>query len=242
MGSVATKSFYTITFKKLPIILLCLLLEMIILYHCRSAQQESSSIGFSTPGIKQVAVLSFRNMTEIYGEKTSLINPISGKVFVTGKIEQSAKSLLTRLLISRISNIESYQLLPPEQAEGILSSIYEEDAKGQDERHKIMQIGRQIGADVVLVGYIYRFKDRVGGKYAVDTPASVAFDLNMISTHDGALIWSGHFDETQQSLNENLFLLSDFLKRGGVWVTAEQMAAAGLDDLVMNMPISCLKP
>ena len=104
-------------------------------------------------------MLPFRNMAKIYGEKTSLRNPISGKVFVTGNIEQNAENLLTRLLISRVSNIEFYQLIPPEQAEGVIESIYEENVKEQDERHKIMQIGRRVGADVVIVGHVYRFED-----------------------------------------------------------------------------------
>jgi hypothetical protein len=221
---------------------LCLLIEIIIFSGCRGTAPQPPVVEFDSPGIKKVLVLPFKNMSQLYGENASLRSPISGKVFVTDKVQDGAEDLMTRLLINGISNLAPYELIPPEQAEGISVSNQIKKPIKQDEKKQIPLIGRHLGADVVLVGHLYRFKERVGSKYAIDSPASVGFDINMVDTRNGKLIWSGYFDETQQSLSENLFLIGTFFKRGGTWVTAKQMASEALDDLVQDMPLPHLDP
>jgi hypothetical protein len=71
----------------------------------------------------------------------------------------------------------------------------------------------------------------------VDKPASVAFGIHFIRIADNRLIWGGHFDETQHSLSENLFKLRKFVKRGGGWLTAEQLATYGLQETMATFPL-----
>jgi hypothetical protein len=70
----------------------------------------------------------------------------------------------------------------------------------------------------------------------VQSPASVAFDIHLISVADGSSIWYGYYDETQQSLSENLFRLRLFFKRKWKWITAEEMAISALDELLETFP------
>jgi hypothetical protein len=53
---------------------------------------------------------------------------------------------------------------------------------------------------------------------------------------DGRTVWSANFDETQQSLSQNLFQLGTFLSRGGRWVTAKEMATTGLNNILEKFP------
>ncbi|MDY6954621.1 MAG: nucleoid-structuring protein H-NS, partial [Thermodesulfobacteriota bacterium] len=62
-------------------------------------------------------------------------------------------------------------------------------------------------------------------------------DIHLIRVADGRLIWVGHFDETQHSLSEDLFRWKTFLKRGGGWLTAEQLAAFGLQEVMATFPL-----
>ncbi|MBW2247657.1 MAG: hypothetical protein JRF62_10810, partial [Deltaproteobacteria bacterium] len=84
---------------------------------------------------------------------------------------------------------------------------------------------------------IFRFRERVGGKYSVDLPASVAFDIHLIRVSDGRLLWNDHFDETQRPLSENLFQLGPFLQRKARWITANEMAVSGLKDVLKSFPV-----
>lgn len=243
LGSIGAKSSHTLISIKFYLITHLLNLGMVVvLVGCHSAAQQRPVVEFDTPGIKQVLVLPFKSMPSIFGENISVRSPISDKIFVTGSVSQGAESLLSDSLLDYVSSLEYYQVIPPEKAEDVIELNREGDLKIQNERHKVTEAGRKLGADVVLVGYLYRFKERIGTNYAVDSPASVAFDINMISTHNGELLWSADFDETQQSLSENLFLIGTFIKRRGIWVTAEQMATMALDELFENMPKPRLEP
>jgi hypothetical protein len=100
----------------------------------------------------------------------------------------------------------------------------------------LVKVGREFEADGVLVSFIYRFKERRGTRYAVERPASVAFSLFLIQVPEGRIVWERHFDETQRSLNEDLFAFGTFLKRGGRWITASEMATSGLSELLETFP------
>ena len=43
------------------------------------------------------------------------------------------------------------------------------------------------------------------------------------------------FDETQQPLSENVFRLGTFLKRGGKWITVDQLAQEGVEKVVDDL-------
>jgi hypothetical protein len=96
----------------------------------------------------------------------------------------------------------------------------------------VVAAGRALDADAVLVGHIYRYIERVGGNLSVESPASVAFDLHLVRTSDGHVLWTGYFDETQKTLMEDMFDIGSFFQREGKWVTAEQMASTGLHNIM----------
>jgi len=64
----------------------------------------------------------------------------------------------------------------------------------------------------------------------------VAFDLYLMSTEEGTILWKARFDKTQFSLSENLFDLQTFLKAKGRWMTAEELAEIGLTGFVETFP------
>jgi hypothetical protein len=101
-----------------------------------------------------------------------------------------------------------------------------------------IETGRDLGADAVIVGHLYRFRERIGTQYSVEVPASVAFDIHLIGVRDGRLLWSGKFDETQQSLFEDLYQLGTFLSRRGRWITAQELAVSGLEGVLETFPAS----
>jgi hypothetical protein len=87
-----------------------------------------------------------------------------------------------------------------------------------------------------VLGYLYRFRERKGESFAVEQPASVAFEIHLIRVEDGALVWRGAFDRTQGSLMEDLLQISSFYREKGRWVTAEELAAGGLKEVLKTFP------
>jgi len=186
--------------------------------------------------IEKLLILPFKDLSSLYGKNVNVRCPLCGNVFSTGDVEIFAVDLLTNRLISIIESRKDFEIIPPGQAQGAMSVLLSGNEKALSERDILVKIGRALYADAVLVGHVYRFKDRVGMRYSVDSPASVAFDIHLIDVSKGSMLWVGHFDETQRSLDENLFQIGTFLKRKASWITAEEMAVSGLEDVLQTFP------
>jgi len=53
---------------------------------------------------------------------------------------------------------------------------------------------------------------------------------------DGKRVWDGKFDETQQSLSENLLKIGSFVRRKASWLTAEELSSVGMDEMLIRLP------
>jgi hypothetical protein len=98
-------------------------------------------------------------------------------------------------------------------------------------------MGKSLNADAVVSGTIYRFQQRIGDRISISTPASVAFAMELIRVADGRVIWNRAFDQTQSSLDKDLLKIDTFLKRGVKWLTAEELAASGLNETMASFPL-----
>ena len=185
--------------------------------------------------IGRIMVLPPLNMADIFGEDASLRSPISGKVFVTATVEPAAVSDFTVLLTRSLREQYRERVIGTSKNTLAAPELY---ASGQLRNQVIraaMELGRRNHADAVMVSYLYIFKDRVGGSLSVKTPSSVSFELNLIKTTSGRLVWTGRYSDEQKALNENLLQFGKFVSRQGRWITASQMAEEGLDMLMKRL-------
>ncbi len=179
--------------------------------------------------------MPFKDLYQVYGADTYRC-PFTGRMQLIDVVAASADDLMTEHLLISIEHRERYRPMLADRASGLIA----ERLAGQDrlstEMDYLVAAGRDYGADIILAGYLYRFKERIGSNYAAEAPASVAFSLILIDVNNGHLLWARHFNKTQKALSDNLFDLSDFIKRKGRWVTASQMALAGLEEMVSALP------
>ena len=97
-----------------------------------------------------------------------------------------------------------------------------------DDARQAARIGARSGADFALLGVLTRYREREGSALGVRTPASVAYQVLVVRTVDGAIVTADRFDYTQQPLSDNLLDLPLFLRGGGRWMTREELAGAAL--------------
>lgn len=161
--------------------------------------------------------------------------PICHTVFRKGEILHGSPQILTRLLYQKIAQKEVFELLPLEKAEEAFLQkeriLFEENIRSSS-----IEVGRELGGDFLFLGFLFRFEQRVGSSWGAERPASVAFDLHLFRLRDGRKVWSGRMDETQRPLSENLFKFPSFLRRKGRWLTAEELASVGMDEILMRLP------
>ena len=175
-------------------------------------------------------------MSLVYGENVNVRSPLSGKIFLTGEVIDGAEDILTECLITRLKTRPDFHLIQTTQDQGIISGLLDDNQNPLSDRQVAIETAKALSADAVMIGHIYRFKQRIGTRYAIKSPASVAFDTYLINVKNNAVLWSGYFDDTQRSLSENLLQFGTFLKRKGSWITAEEMARSGLEEIFRTIP------
>jgi len=141
-------------------------------------------------------------------------------------IEHEQRSLMD------LKKKDDYSLLSPDLANGVISELLAENKTGISERDLLIETGRRVQAYAVMAGYLFRFRERIGKRYAVESPASVAFDFHLIRVSDGSILWGGSYDETQRALSENVLHIGTFLTRKGQWIKADKMAKEGLNKIL----------
>jgi len=206
---------------------------------CSARHGDTSRLDtVSSETIDSILVLPFQTATgtgKREGSKT--VRCFECEYFVqTGSIEDNASQFMNDAVVSFLRNHSLIKVIPLWKAPGVSSRMLSQDLRGADKR-LLAQLGKDLGADAVFSGTIYRFRDRVGTAVSVTSPASVAFAVELVRVSDGKTIWSRPYDQTQRSLDENLFDLGFFLKSKGRWLTAEELASLGLKETLSSFPL-----
>lgn len=197
------------------------------LWSCKSSAPIIHPTG-TVAGHEKVLVLPFQNMAWLHGENLSVRSPLTGRAFMTGATSEEAPRLLMDLLISALQSTD-FQTVPSQAAPAVREALQSAAGDRRAPLRLLARTGHRLQADLVVQGYVYRFKERVGKAFAAESSASVAFGLHLIDCAEESVVWSGYFDETQQALAEDLGTIGTFFKRGGRWITAEEMAREAMD-------------
>jgi hypothetical protein len=99
----------------------------------------------------------------------------------------------------------------------------------------------RFGADAVVTGTVYRFRERSGEAMGTLQPASVGFEVKVF-TGDGKLFRSLVFDHTQVALSENALTAAQYPGGGSRWLTAEELARWGAERVVRELPLQAASP
>ena len=162
-------------------------------------------------------------------------SPISGAVFSAEPVSEEIADGLSNLLFEKLAKDSHLKWVAPREAASVFLQLASSNPTLTD-RDLYLRIGNALSAEGVMAGHVYRWREREGTDYAANRPASVAFDLYLMSARDGVILWKGRFDKTQISLSENLLDLQIFLKAKGRWMTANELAEMGLTDFVETFP------
>lgn len=100
---------------------------------------------------------------------------------------------------------------------------------------RALKLGKAVNADSVLFGEVSRFTERVGSEYGASSPAAVSISLKLVSVSRKKIVWHGEFNETQESLSENLLNFWQFWRGGPKWFSAREFAHLGVERLLEDL-------
>ncbi len=189
----------------------CLLL---LLAGCAGRQQEAEKPQEPAVAVTCIAVLP----------ATSVVNFDETISFAEAKKLRKGVQVLDRLLQEQFAGRKDIRFVSDSQLygmEGNLADNFLEQAGA---------IARRFSCNAVLETTLWRYSERVGGKYTAKEPASVTFEYRLVETDNGTVLCQGRYDEVQKSVLENLYNLKKASERGFTWVTAEELLREGLHD------------
>lgn len=199
-----------------------------------TAQAVEKNAEIAKPPMR-VAVISFQALTPGEGKGNTVICPLCGIGYSSGKILKGSEKIVEEAFVDKLHELKEVELISPDKVQSVYKRIASESLK-EPLLNILKKVGRELGADVLAVGYVYRYTERVGYEYSSEHPASVSFEIHLIKTIDGSIIWRGFFDKTQKSLMEDVFQISSFVKGGGKWMTARQLTEQGMSNIFKTFP------
>jgi hypothetical protein len=184
--------------------------------------------------VERVALLPVFKGVLTYSVQDSLTCAVCRLVEDADSNVPNADRILSEMVQKAMEKKFGYAVIHPSKVKSTYDGMPKDETK--DTPLSLAQrLGRALGATHILVGNVWRFRERVGGSMGVEAPASVAFLLHLVEVSTGAVLWKGTFNETQRSLSENIFDAPTFFKRGGKWLTAEELARDGVNELFRKM-------
>ncbi len=184
--------------------------------------------------LSRLAVLPFQEIVPDGLDARMVPCPLCESVFHTEKSVPGAEKIVEEVLMAKLGEHPQFILIPP----SVAGESYRRLAAAPQEplTEMLQKTGKELGADGVLVGYVFRYRERKGRDFSVEKPASVAFELHLVRVRDGVTVWRSSFDRTQTSFMENLSQLSYFPNWGIKWLTAKELTTEGIDEILKTFP------
>jgi hypothetical protein len=184
----------------------------------------------------RIAVVPFQ---QIFPEETGsggVRCPLCGAIFTATKAVGRPEAVVEDRFLEQLQKSKpKFSIISGERVAGIYRQISTSSLKAPL-KQVLCDVGRELGAEGIVTAYVYRFRERKGEPYAVEQPASVAFEIHLLRVEDGVIVWRGAFDRTQSSLMEDLLQVLSFYREKGRWVTAEELAEEGLEQVLKTFP------
>ena len=211
------------------------ILGFVFLVSC-AAPQEKMTSHKDLENIETIMVMPFQTMRAVDGSRFPVDCSFCNRRHTFEEVPEEASEFMTEHLKELLISDKAYRFVFPDRTDGMISRL-QPDENGIVTMSDLLALsGNATSVDAVLLGYLFRFKERVGTRYSVESPASVFFSLFLVRVADERVVWRGTFEETQQSLSENLLKIGAFIKRKARWVTAGEMAAEALENLMSTFP------
>jgi hypothetical protein len=181
-----------------------------------------------------LAVLPFL-VERIEDPARGAVCPVCKEAYRKGDVSPGSRNTLTRLLQEKVETMGIFNVIPPEKVEEVISQSEGRQFEINPMQASV-QLGETVNVDFILIGFLFRFEERIGSSIGAEKPASVGFDVHLIRMRDKKMLWRGKFDETQRPLSENLLKIGSFFRRKASWLTAEELSSVGMDEMLKRFP------
>lgn len=189
-----------------------------------------------TPQVRDVVDRSFSVPLGVQRSDMAMSAPLSTEhsLSQTVTVPRGAGDIVTQLLWGRLKTRQGITVLSPGEATILLDTSASKHSSGQS---PAVTVAKQLKADASLVGQVLVYQERVGGRFGASPAATVGFEAKVVAV-DGQVLWEGNYYEKQRPMNEDVM---GFFQRRGMFVTAEELAAYGVEYMLREFPFGTVE-
>lgn len=209
-----------ISFNTLAVVMLCGLLALLSSCSTKIGDQTAEAEK-QIRSLSSVAVLP----AEIATEKEAAGETVDNETLRKGA------AFVDLTMAEELQEFNKVRVLSRQQVEELM-----EEGSAADTVDVIDHLGRVLHSDAVLQTTVFRYRQREGGEYAVESPASASFQMRLVEVKTRAVLWSADFDETQESLLSNILDFNKAQGRGFKWVSVENLVRQGIKERIAECP------
>jgi len=198
-----------------------------------SAQAQPAQIKAQWEKIGVVPFFKGRRSTDT-GETLSY--PICELSFQSDSILSEADKTLTRYVQKSLEARYGEKVIPLKVAIKVYQEIPQDDTKDTP-RSLARKVGEALNVNFIIVGTVWRYRDRPRDDLEAQRGASVAFDIYLIEVSSGKTVWKAKFDETQRPMTEDIRGAKELLKKGAKWLSADELARYGINEILKKFPL-----
>ena len=155
-------------------------------------------------------------------------------------LSESPGETVTRAVLTAMQERPEWQLVDELTVGEALRQLYGEVRPPTSSEAEA--VGKLLRADAVLRGEVTVFEERIGTALAAKRPAHVVFAVELLRLPASVPVWQAEYAEQQQSLADNLWNLPGFVRAGGVWVRAGELARLGANQVVTRLHTTLYGP
>ncbi len=185
---------------------------------------------------EKIGVMPFFKGRPSAGTGESLTCPICELSFRAENIKDGADRAITRYVQEALERRYADKVIALDEVSRAYQEIPRDDTKDTP-RSLAQKTGEALGADLMIAGAVWRYRERVRDPMGPERGASVAFDIYLIEVSSGKTVWKTKFDETQRPLTEDIRVGKLLLREGVKWLSADELARYGVEEVLKKVPL-----
>jgi hypothetical protein len=185
---------------------------------------------------KKIGLLPFFKGRRVTDTGETLSCPICELYFKAENIESNAVRVLTLHAQEVLKRKYADKVITLDEVTRIYEEIPRDDTK-DTARSLAQKVGEALGADLILVGTVWKYTNRIKEPMGPGRGASVAFEMYLMEVAGGKTVWKAKFDETQRPLTENIRAAKVLLRKGVKWLSAFELAHYGVEEVFKKFPL-----